>query len=81
MLTILDTEPRTGRRTSGAVKNYDTKTFVVNCRKRHVTPHVVQSRRVVGESVIPVHGGGLQPGPDAAIIGVAHPKSAQKAKK
>ena len=42
---------------------------------------ITASRRVVGESVIPVHGGSLQPGPDAAIIGVAHPKSAQKAKK
>ena len=43
-LEMLDAESKTGRRTLGADKNYDTKEFVAQCRKRKVTPHVAQKK-------------------------------------
>lgn len=41
---MLDAESGSSRRTLGADKNYDTKAFVVDCRKRKVTPHVAQKK-------------------------------------
>lgn len=43
-LTLLDAESGANRRTLGADKNYDTKAFVADCRKRKVTPHVAQKK-------------------------------------
>ena len=43
-LASLDAESGSSRRTLGADKNYDTKAFVADCRKRKVTPHVAQKK-------------------------------------
>ena len=43
-LAMLDAEPGSSRRTLGADKNYDTKAFVADCRKRRVTLHVAQKK-------------------------------------
>jgi transposase len=43
-LTMLDRRRhRSGRVTLGADKGYDTREFVVSCRRRQVTPHVAQN--------------------------------------
>jgi IS5 family transposase len=38
VLEMLDAEKKSGRRTLAADKNYETKAFVADCRKRKVTP-------------------------------------------
>lgn len=43
-LEMLDAESGSNRRTLAADKNYDTKAFVADCRKRKVTPHVAQKK-------------------------------------
>ena len=43
-LEMLDAESGSSRRTLAADKNYDTKAFVADCRKRKVTPHVAQKK-------------------------------------
>jgi len=43
-LDMLDAESGSNKRTLGADKNYDTKAFVADCRKRKVTPHVAQKK-------------------------------------
>lgn len=43
-LEMLDAESTANKRTLGADKNYDTKEFVAQCRKRKVTPHVAQKK-------------------------------------
>ena len=43
-LAMLDAQSGLNRRTLGADKNYDTRAFVADCRKRKVTPHVAQKK-------------------------------------
>ena len=56
-LTMLDAELKTGRRTLGADKNYDTKAFVADCRKRRVTPHVAQKKHTAVDGRTTRHDG------------------------
>ena len=43
-LALLDATSGLHKRTLGADKNYDTKAFVADCRRRKVTPHVAQKK-------------------------------------
>jgi hypothetical protein len=51
-LAMLDAVPKTGRRSIGADKAYDTTDFVAACRERKVTPHVAANDTRRGGSAI-----------------------------
>jgi len=51
-LAMLADLPGKHRRTLGADKDYDTKSFVEDCRKKRVTPHVAMNTKRKGGSAI-----------------------------
>jgi transposase len=51
-LAMLDVLPKSGRRSIGADKAYDTADFVAACRQRKVTPHVASNDTRRGGSAI-----------------------------
>jgi len=52
-IALLERVPGTARKSVGGDKNYDTKDFVAQCRRRKITPHLaVHNTRSYGKSTI-----------------------------